>query len=134
VSAGCASVASGCPAAAPGPAPAAEQRTRCAGLVSRQWAARGPGNLMSARSFRVALVGCGRISRNHFDAIRRVEGLSLTAVCDVDPARAQAAPAECSVPSYRSLEEMLRAASGEIDVVTICTPSGMHSVQGIAVA
>ena len=31
-------------------------------------------------AFRVALVGCGRISRNHFDAIAKVDGLSMSAV------------------------------------------------------
>src|SRR4029078_6815678 len=130
VSAGCASVASGCPAAAPGPAPAAEQRTRCAGLVSRQWAARGPGNLMSARSFRVAVVGCGRISKNHFDAIRRVEGLSLSAVCDISADRAGAAGETLGVPSFVSYEDMLKA--GEFDIASVCTPSGIHSSQGAA--
>ena len=33
-------------------------------------------------AFRVALVGCGRISKNHFDAIAKVDGLRLTAVSD----------------------------------------------------
>ena len=37
------------------------------------------------------LVGCGRISQNHFDALRKVDGLTLTAVCDID-ARARAEP------------------------------------------
>ena len=46
---------------------------------------------MNERSFRVALVGCGRISKNHFDAIGRVDGLSLSAVCDIDAERARAA-------------------------------------------
>ena len=32
----------------------------------------------STRSFRIGLVGCGRISKNHFDAIAGVEGGILT--------------------------------------------------------
>ena len=86
----------------------------------------------TARTFRIGLVGCGRISKNHFDAIRKVEGLELAAVCDIDVERARGAAEVQGVPSYRSLDDMLRA--GDFDVVTICTPSGLHSVQGIAAA
>src|ERR1700712_2647091 len=87
---------------------------------------------MSARSFRVGLVGCGRISKNHFDALRKVDGLTLAAVADIDADRARRAGEEQGVPSFASLDEMLR--NGDIDVVTICTPSGIHSAQGAAVA
>jgi UDP-N-acetyl-2-amino-2-deoxyglucuronate dehydrogenase len=85
-----------------------------------------------ARTFRIGLVGCGRISKNHFDAVRKVDGLALTAVCDIDAERAARAAEEQGVPAYHSLDEMLRA--GDIDVVTICTPSGLHSAHGIAAA
>jgi UDP-N-acetyl-2-amino-2-deoxyglucuronate dehydrogenase len=87
---------------------------------------------MSTSSFRVGLVGCGRISKNHFDAIERIDGLSLTAVCDIDVERARKAGEEHGVPSYRVLDEMLR--SGDCDVIAICTPSGLHSAQGVAAA
>ena len=85
-----------------------------------------------ARGFRIGLVGCGRISKNHFDAIAKVEGLELAAVCDTDVERARQAGETYGVPSYRALDEMLRA--GDFDVVAICTPSGLHSPQGIAAA
>ena len=81
---------------------------------------------------RIALVGCGRISRNHFEALRKVQGLTLTAVCDVVEARAREAGKEQGVPAYESYEEMLAAAP--CDVVTICTPSGLHPAHGIAAA
>jgi UDP-N-acetyl-2-amino-2-deoxyglucuronate dehydrogenase len=87
---------------------------------------------MSAPSFRVGLVGCGRISKNHFDALRKVDGLDLAAVCDIDVDRARAAGEAHGVPSFASLDDMLR--EGAIDVVTICTPSGIHSMQGSAAA
>ena len=82
--------------------------------------------------FHVALVGCGRISRNHFDALRKVDGLKLTAVADSDEERARAAGEEQGVPWYSGYAEMLRKA--ECDVVTIATPSGVHSAQGIEAA
>jgi UDP-N-acetyl-2-amino-2-deoxyglucuronate dehydrogenase len=87
---------------------------------------------MTKASFRIGLVGCGRISKNHFDAIAQVDGLELAAVCDIDTERAARAGEEHGVPWYGSLDEMLER--GEIDVVSICTPSGLHSAQGVAAA
>ncbi len=87
---------------------------------------------MTARSFRVGLVGCGRISKNHFDALSKVDGLTVAAVCDIDADRARAAGNAQGVPAFTSLDDMLR--DGNIDVATICTPSGIHSVQGSAAA
>ena len=84
--------------------------------------------------FQIALVGCGRISKNHFDAIRKVDGLSLAAVCDINGERATRAGAEQGVPSFRSLDEMLRTAGDSIDIVTVCTPSGLHAAHGAAAA
>jgi UDP-N-acetyl-2-amino-2-deoxyglucuronate dehydrogenase len=81
---------------------------------------------------RVALLGCGRISRNHLDAIRRIEELQLVAVADIDLSRAQAVGAERDVPAFASLDEML--ASVPSDLVAICTPSGLHPQHGIAAA
>ena len=82
--------------------------------------------------FRLALVGCGRISRNHFDAISRIDGLDLCAVCDSVADRARAAGDEQGVKSFTSYAEMI--ASVDADVVTLCTPSGLHAAQGIAAA
>lgn len=81
---------------------------------------------------RVALVGCGRISRNHFDAIEHVEGIDLVGVADILPERAESAGAERGVPAFTSLESML--AGVECDVVTVSTPSGLHPVLGIEAA
>ncbi|MHB2033234.1 MAG: Gfo/Idh/MocA family oxidoreductase, partial [Gemmatimonadaceae bacterium] len=79
---------------------------------------------MTHRSFDIALVGCGRISKNHFDAIAQTDGLRLVGVADVDAARARAAGEERGVPWFTSLEELLRAQP--CDMVALCTPSGVH--------
>jgi UDP-N-acetyl-2-amino-2-deoxyglucuronate dehydrogenase len=81
---------------------------------------------------RVALVGCGRISRSHFEALQKVEGLRLAAVCDAVADRAQEAATAYDVPAFRSYEEMLTRA--ECDVVAVCTPSGLHPAHGVAAA
>lgn len=81
---------------------------------------------------RIAVVGCGRISRNHFESIDRIDGLRVTAVCDIDEERAREAGSRLGVPWFRSYEEML--ARSESDLVSICTPSGLHPAQGILAA
>jgi UDP-N-acetyl-2-amino-2-deoxyglucuronate dehydrogenase len=81
---------------------------------------------------RVALVGCGRISRNHLEAIAHVDGIRLVAVADSDVARALTVGQEQGVPAFASLDEML--ATVPSDLVSVCTPSGLHSQHGIAAA
>ncbi|MFN2604263.1 MAG: Gfo/Idh/MocA family protein [Gemmatimonadaceae bacterium] len=84
------------------------------------------------KNFRIALVGCGRIARNHVDAISRVDGLELVAVADVDEMRAIAIADPLGIPWFTSIEEMLEEV--ECDVVSVCTPSGLHPAHGILAA
>ena len=81
---------------------------------------------------RLALVGCGRISRTHFEAIREVDGIELVAVCDTIEERARAAGGENDVPWYGSLPTMLEHTA--CDAVALCTPSGLHPQHGIMAA
>jgi UDP-N-acetyl-2-amino-2-deoxyglucuronate dehydrogenase len=88
--------------------------------------------MTSSQSFRVALVGCGRISENHFSAIAKLDGLSISGVCDVVEQRAKEAGTKLGVPWFTSYEAMLREAPCEI--VTVATPSGLHPAHGILAA
>lgn len=83
-------------------------------------------------SLRVALVGCGRISRTHFEAIDAVDGLELAAVCDVVEDRARSAGEQNDVPWYTSYQKMLEHV--ECEAVAICTPSGLHPQHGVLAA
>lgn len=84
--------------------------------------------IITDRKIRIAIVGCGRISKNHFGSIAaHVDELELTAVCEID---AQVLAVHCekyAVPGYLHLEEMLQ--KEKLDLVVICTPSGLHSDQ-----
>jgi UDP-N-acetyl-2-amino-2-deoxyglucuronate dehydrogenase len=88
--------------------------------------------MTAKRDFRVALVGCGRISGNHFDAIAKVDGLTLAAVCDNVEERARAAGDRNGVPWFTSYSEML--AKSESDIVVVATPSGLHPDHGVMAA
>lgn len=84
------------------------------------------------RKIRIAVVGCGRIAQNHFAAIERhAANLELAAVCDTDPAVAKLGETR-GVPAYGDLADALK---GErLDIVALCTPSGLHSEQTILAA
>ncbi|WP_334067742.1 Gfo/Idh/MocA family protein [Nereida ignava] len=85
------------------------------------------------RRLRVGLVGCGRISRNHFGSILQYpEELELAAVCDVDDQALTQAKAEYNVPGYTELKDML--ISETLDLVVLCTPSGLHPSQAALAA
>jgi UDP-N-acetyl-2-amino-2-deoxyglucuronate dehydrogenase len=84
------------------------------------------------KALKFALVGCGRISKNHFEAIHEIPEAALVAVCDVVKERADGAAEKWSVKAYYDLSKMLE--SDDIDIVSICTPSGLHPEQGIQAA
>jgi UDP-N-acetyl-2-amino-2-deoxyglucuronate dehydrogenase len=87
---------------------------------------------LSDNNFRISLVGCGRISRNHVEAISGIDGLELVAACDPEEDRARAVAEPLGIPWFTSYEEMLEKVPSE--VVAICTPSGLHPSQGVIAA
>ena len=84
------------------------------------------------RGYRIAIVGCGRISERHFEAIASQPALRLVAVCDESPERASAAGKKWGAPWFTSYATMLDEAPA--DVVAVCTPSGLHPRHGIMAA
>jgi len=85
------------------------------------------------RRIRFALVGCGRISKNHFEALEKhQERAELVAVCDIDPAALEQAHRRTDAKAHRALDDLL--AKSDADVVVLATPSGLHSQQAIQVA
>ncbi|MFW5782674.1 MAG: Gfo/Idh/MocA family protein, partial [Candidatus Muiribacteriaceae bacterium] len=81
---------------------------------------------------RIGIIGCGRISGKHFEAIERFDELELICVCDVRKDRADNAAEENSCKAYYSIDKMLE--DEQLDLVSICTPSGLHPEHGIKVA
>lgn len=88
---------------------------------------------ISGRKIRVSVVGCGRISKNHFASIERHrEELELAAICEIDPAILSDHAVKYEVPAYRDLGEMLE--NERVDLVALCTPSGIHPDQAVLAA
>lgn len=91
-------------------------------------------NPITGRKVRFAVVGCGRISRNHFDAIKQhAARAEVVAVCDTDPAALDRAVKVTGARAYTSLDVML-SSSSDIDCVVLSSPSGLHPAQAIRVA
>lgn len=79
---------------------------------------------------RFGIVGCGYVGRKHIQALEaNGDRARVVAVCDADVERAREAAriAGCR-RFYTNLQEML--ASGGLDAVSVCTPSGLHSAHG----
>lgn len=70
------------------------------------------------------IIGCGMISKFHARAIADIEDARLVACFDLAAERADALATEFGGQGYSDLSQML--ANPEVDVVTICSPSGAH--------
>jgi predicted dehydrogenase len=79
-----------------------------------------------------ALIGCGRISSKHCQAITGLDSTQLVAVCDSVLERAKAVGTQYKVPWYVDYHEMLMK-HPEIDVVSVLTPSGSHAEHVVGV-
>jgi predicted dehydrogenase len=78
---------------------------------------------------RAALVGCGKIADQHVEAIRRIAGCEIAAVCDRELLMARQLSERFGITGcFSDLEEMLKAISP--DVVHITTPPQSHFALG----
>lgn len=85
------------------------------------------------RKIKLGIVGCGRISGKHFEAIKKhSEDIELTAICELSKELLDEKSNEYSVKGYRRYEEFLE--DENIDAVVLCTPSGLHPEQAILAA
>ncbi|NTU49946.1 MAG: Gfo/Idh/MocA family oxidoreductase [Desulfobulbaceae bacterium] len=90
-------------------------------------------NPITGRKIRMAVVGCGRISKNHFGSIEKhSENLELAAVCDVSKHTLDEYQSRYHVPGYSDLAGMLQ--QEQVDIVALCTPSGIHPEQAVIAA
>ena len=92
-----------------------------------------PAPPITDRPIRFALVGCGRISVNHVEALRQhVDRAQLVAVCDVKPDALASAVQKTGAQGFESLDALLARCDAE--VVVLATPSGLHPRQAMQAA
>lgn len=78
------------------------------------------------------IIGCGIASKWHADSVNAIDGASLIGVADVSRERAEAFAADYGCRTFGDAKELI--ASPDIDIVCICTPSGLHADYAVAAA
>lgn len=77
---------------------------------------------------KIAIIGCGRIAQRHAEHIAN-NGI-LSAVCDIDLEKAQKLAEKYGATAYQFVDELL-AAESDVDLVSICSPNGLHAKHSI---
>ncbi|HOJ11367.1 MAG TPA: Gfo/Idh/MocA family oxidoreductase [Clostridiales bacterium] len=83
-------------------------------------------------NLRFGIIGCGLISNWHADAILQIEGTQLVGATDVNEKARAAFALKYNILAFNSVEELL--ASDDVDIVCICTPSGLHAPLAVKAA
>ena len=78
-----------------------------------------------------AIIGQGHIGKRHAEMVRRNPGAELVAVCDV-LSKSQTGNAEIKESYYQSVDELLNQ-HADVDVVSVCTPNGLHAAHALKV-
>jgi len=76
------------------------------------------------RPLKFSIVGCGRIAQRHAEHIQKLG--ELTGVCDIVAAKAKELAGKYKVPFFQDVDDLLKG-SVEMDVVSVCSPNGMHA-------
>jgi len=89
--------------------------------------------IIKGRKIRMAIIGCGRVSKNHFDSIEKHQNnIELISICDNQKEILNEYKKKFQVNGYIDLENMLN--NEKLDLVSLCTPSGLHANQTILCA
>ena len=84
--------------------------------------------VINGRKIRLAILGCGRISKNHFDSIEKhKKDVELVSICDDDQSVLAIHEKKYNIKGYLDLASMIE--NVDLDLVIICTPSGLHAEQ-----
>ncbi|NQX60744.1 Gfo/Idh/MocA family protein [Paenibacillus qinlingensis] len=87
---------------------------------------------MSDNKNGIGIVGAGMIARTHAEALRQIPGARLVAICSHNASSAKQFAEEYACNWYSDLSTMLQ--NPDIQIVALCTPSGLHGVQAIMCA
>ena len=86
------------------------------------------------KEIRMGVVGCGSIAEiAHFPSIARCAEAKLAAVCDINPATAEAAAAKWGAEQWFTDHRKMYE-KAKLDAVVIATPNNVHRNQAIAAA
>ncbi|GIP35181.1 Gfo/Idh/MocA family protein [Paenibacillus sp. J2TS4] len=72
------------------------------------------------KKVRIGFIGVGGMAEGHLKTLRKVEAAEITAVFDINEARARQIAKEYDATAYESSEKLMD--SGQVDAIFICTP------------
>ena len=81
---------------------------------------------------KVGIIGIGNMGGDHLKCIMggKIEGMTVTAVCDIDAAKLRAAKKTYpSLETYENYEELIEKA--DTDTIIIAVPHPLHAKVGI---
>lgn len=84
--------------------------------------------IMNIKKINFAIVGCGRIAQRHAEHINKIG--ELVAVCDIDIQKAEELSKKYNAKYFLTIDELINSKL-EIDVVSICSPNGLHAEHSI---
>jgi UDP-N-acetyl-2-amino-2-deoxyglucuronate dehydrogenase len=87
---------------------------------------------MAERTYGYGIIGCGVIAPFHARAVGELPNAHLVAVADVVAERAQRCAAEFGAEAHDDVGALL--ARSDVDVVSVCVPSGLHAEIGARAA
>ena len=71
------------------------------------------------RKIRVAILGCGRISKNHFESLKEHQNnMELISICDTRQTILSSQEKKYNVKGYLNLDDMVK--EEDLDLVVIC--------------
>ena len=86
---------------------------------------------METKELHFGILGCGGAAKYHAAAIRATEGAELACACGSTAESTERFSREQGCRAAAGFGEML--ADPELDVITLCTPSGLHAEEALAV-
>ena len=82
--------------------------------------------------YKVSVIGCGGIAQGHGAVLTALDGVQLTACCDIVPEKAAAFAEKFRCTPYTDFEELLE--KEKPDAVHLCTPHYLHTPMAVKAA
>ena len=87
---------------------------------------------MAKKKYGFGIIGAGNIAGLHAEAIKNIPNAELVALTALPFSAAQSFAEKHGAKAYETIDELL--ADKNIDIITLCTPSGLHAQQAVAAA
>jgi len=86
--------------------------------------------MSSPTRFRIGMIGAGSMARAHAHALRSIEGVEVTAICDPDSAQVEEAAKALGI-SFTAADHRDVLARDDVDAVVIGSPDFAHCEQAV---